>query len=69
MGKGKFLQLPIWMRQGAFSAWGIQIGSFASLKPNFVLPTFKNFHFHSGRPFLFTPDGLYLEKGKVLLQN
>ena len=30
-GKGKFLQLPIWMRQRGFSAWGIQTGPFAAL--------------------------------------
>ena len=27
--KGKFSQLPIWIRQRGFSAWGIQAGSFA----------------------------------------
>ena len=30
-GKGKFLQLPIWMRQRGFSAWGIQTGPLAAL--------------------------------------
>ena len=30
-GKGKFSQLPIWMRLRGFSAWGIQTGPFAAL--------------------------------------
>ena len=30
MGKGKFLQLPIWMRQRGFSALGIQTGPLAA---------------------------------------
>ena len=29
--KGEFSQLPIWMRQRGFSAWGIQTGPFAAL--------------------------------------
>ena len=29
--KGKFSQLPIWMRLWGFSAWGIQTGPFAAL--------------------------------------
>ena len=31
MGKGKFLQLPIWIRLRSFSAWGIQTGPLAAL--------------------------------------
>ena len=31
MGKGKFFQLPIWMRQRGFSARGVQIGPLAAL--------------------------------------
>ena len=31
MGKGKISQLPIWMTQRDFSAWGLQTGPFASL--------------------------------------
>ena len=30
-GKGKFSQLPIWMRLRGFSAWGIQTGPLAAL--------------------------------------
>ena len=30
-GKGKFFQLPIWIRQRGFSAWGLQTGSLAAL--------------------------------------
>merc|ERR1739840_59402 len=36
MGKGKFLQLPIWMRQRGFSAWGFQTGG------QFLLPQRAN---------------------------
>ena len=52
MGKGKFLQLPIWMRQRGFSAWGIQIGPFAALEANFVLKFFQLLTFILGSPFL-----------------
>ena len=31
MGKGKFLQLPIWIRLRGFSAWAIQTGPLAAL--------------------------------------
>ena len=38
MGKGKISQLPIWMRQRDFSAWGIQTGPYAAcFKAYFVI--------------------------------
>ena len=56
MGKGKFLQLPIWMRLRGFSAWGIQTGQLAALWAPFVLKFFQLFHFHTGEPILITPE-------------
>ena len=32
-GKGKFSQLPIWMRLRGFSAWGIQLDHLQAIKP------------------------------------
>ena len=63
IGKGKFSQLPIWMRQRGFSAWGIQTGPFAAHEATFVLEIFQLFHFYTGRPILITPEGQYREKG------
>ena len=56
-GKGRFIQLQNWMRQGVFSAWGIQTGPFAAHWTHFVPEDFQLFHLHTGRPILITPEG------------
>ena len=56
-GKGGFIQLQNWMRQGVFSAWGIQTGPFAAHWAHFVPKDFQLFHLHTGRPILITPEG------------
>ena len=56
-GKGGFIQLQNWMRQGIFSAWGIQTGPFAAHWAHFVPKDFQLFQFHTGRPILITPEG------------
>ena len=40
-----------------FNAWGIQTGPFAAYSAHFVLKLFLIFHFHTGEPFLITPEG------------
>ena len=56
-GKGDLTQLQNWMRWMGFSALGIQTGPFAVLGAHFVPEDFQLFHFHTGRPFLITPEG------------
>ena len=53
--EGEFCQFHKWMRQGEFSAWGIENGPLAALEATFVQAIFKNFSFYTGRPFLNTP--------------
>ena len=50
-GKWEFTQL-----QMESNAWGIQTGPFAVHLAHFVLKIFHLFHFHTGEPFLITPD-------------
>ena len=57
MGKGKFLQLPNWMKLRGFSAWGIQTGPLAApLSPCCPekLPTFSLSYWGA---ILITPEG------------
>ena len=56
-GKRGFSQLEKWMRQMALSAWGIQTGPFAACWATFVLIFFQLFHFYTGEPILYTPEG------------
>ena len=65
-GKGEFIQLQNRMRQGVFSAWGIQTRPFAALCTSHFLRIFQLFHFYTGRPILITPEGQYWEKGNLL---
>ena len=44
------------MRQGVFSAWGIQIGPFEAHWAHFVPKFSQLFHLHTGRPILITPE-------------
>ena len=55
--KREFSQHQNWMRQMVFSAWDIQTGPFAVLSAHFILRLFHVFHFHTGEPFLITPEG------------
>ena len=55
--KREMSKLQKWMRQGNFSAWGIQTGSFAALEAHFVLEIFNLFHIYTWRPILITPKG------------
>ena len=50
--QGEFCKFQKWMRQGVFSAWGLQTGPFAALWAHFVLKCFQLFHFHTGEPIL-----------------
>ena len=59
MGKGKFLQLPIWITQRGLSALGFQTGPFAACEANFVL---EIFHFHIGEPILITLESQFWER-------
>ena len=61
--KWEFFQLQNRMRQGFFSAWGIQTRPFAAHYATFVSKKFHLFHFHTGRPIPITPEGQYWEKG------
>ena len=63
MGIREFTQLQNWMRQKVFSAWSIQAGPFAAHSAPFVLKLSHLFHFHTGVPFLITPEGQLSEKG------
>ena len=36
---------------------GIQIGPFAAIRTNYISQILQLFHFHTGRPILFTPEG------------
>ena len=56
-GQRGFFQPKNWMRQRAFSAWGVQTGPFAAHWAHFVPDDFKLFHLHTGRPILITPEG------------
>ena len=58
MGKGNSPNLS------ALGAWGIQVGSFATLRANLVDQIFEIFHFHTGRPILITPERGRLKMGK-----
>ena len=62
-GKGEFIQLQYWIRQGVFIAWGIQTGPFAAHSAHFVLEIFQLFHFHTGEPILITPEGQQWKRG------
>ena len=55
-GKREFSQLQNWVRQGVFIAWGIRAGPFAAHSAPFVLKLSHLFHFHTGEPFLITPE-------------
>ena len=39
-----------------FNAWGIQTGPFAAHSVPFIMKHFHLFHFHTGEPFLITPE-------------
>ena len=51
-GKVDFTQI----QNPDFDAWGIQTGPFAVHSAHFVLKLFCLFHFHTGEPFLITPE-------------
>ena len=61
--KWEFFQLQNRMRQGVFSAWGIQTRPFAALCTSHILKLYHLFHLHTGRPILITPEGQLWEKG------
>ena len=52
----EFTQPQNWMKQMDFNAWGIQTVTFAVHSAHFVLKISQLFHFHTGEPFLFTPE-------------
>ena len=58
--------LPLWVRERDFSAWGIQTGPIAAFYANFVPQILQFIQFHAGRPILITPEGgrLKMRKGK-----
>ena len=53
--------------QRGFSAWGIQIGSFASGWAPFVLKCFKLFHLHTGEANSYYPRGPIMGKGNFCI--
>ena len=55
-GKGEFTQLQNWMTQMESNALGIQTGPFAVPSAHFVLKLFQLLRFHTGKPFLITPE-------------
>ena len=57
MGKVEFTQLKNSMTQVDFNARGIQTGPFALHSAHFVQNIFHLFDFHTGEPFLITPEG------------
>ena len=62
-GERKFTQLQNWVRQMDFNAWGIQTGPFAAHSAYLIMNFFHLFHFHTGEPFLITPEGQYWGSG------
>ena len=61
--KWEFFQLQNRMRQGIFSAWGIQTRPFSALCTSHILKLYHLFHLHTGRPILITPEGQKRGKG------
>ena len=61
--KWEFFKLQNRMRQGVFSAWGIQTGPFAALCTSHILKLYHLFHLHTGRPIPITPEDKLWEKG------
>ena len=57
MGKGEFSQIQNGMTQGTFNALGIQTGPFAACSATFIPKFLQLLHFHTGEPFLITPEG------------
>ena len=56
MGKVEFTQLQNWVTQRDFNAWAIKTGAFAAYSVPLILKNFHFFHFHTGEPFLITPE-------------
>ena len=53
----KISQLQKWMTQRGFGIWGIKTGPYAAHEVTFAPIFLQIFHFHTGDPFLITPEG------------
>ena len=69
MGKVKFTQLQNWMSKMDSNAWGIQTGPLATHSAQLVLKILHPLHFHTGEPFLDTPEAKKWKGEFTQLQN